>query len=217
MAKKIKFIVGLCVVAFFGFTLFLKYNRYNISLLSPFATSTPIIITKNPETDKSNDAIKTYQLSNFSFEHSQYDEIADSVAWEGLPCPGEIMVRVPYIAYEETSVYISTSPTTSCTDFNGNAKTLNDYTHDYKGAFFTTVVHSSEKVSVNGIPMLKQIYSVGYTRKDNNGKEIFDTSDRGWDHQLRYVFFDGKKFVIIEGWQAPEYVEKIVKTIKLVK
>ena len=218
MSKKLKFtILGTSALMFVGLVFFLRYNKLRVSLLSPFATNTPIIITKNPKIDQNNETTQTYKLSNFTFKHSRYDEIADKVAWEGLPCPGKIVIRVPNIAYEETSVYISTSPTTSCTDFNDDAETLDDYEINYKGAFFTTIVHLSEKVFINNIPMLKQIYSIGYYKKDDDGKEIFDTSDRGFDHQLRYVFFDGEKFVIVEGWQAPEYVEKIIKTIKLIK
>lgn len=218
MTKKLKIIVGICVVIMLSFILFIKYNQLNIYFLSPFATSTPIIITKNSETNQNNtEKIKTSTLSNFSFEYSEYDEFSNNVGWEGVPCPGEVVIRVPFIAYEQTSVSISTSPTTLCTDFNEKAKTLDDYNEGYKDARYTTVIHSSEKVTINNIPMLKQVYSQGTIKKNTDGKETLDTSDSGIDRQLRYVFFDGSKFVIVTGWQAPKYVEKIIQTIKLVK
>lgn len=217
MNKKIKYILGAVALVILVFIAFIKYSPYQIHLLSPLATSTVVVIDEKPKTQQGNTSkTKTYQLSNFTFEYPEYDELAEKVAWEGVPCEGMIYTRNPSIAYESTGVYISTSPTTVCTDFNDEATTLNDYEKDYKGRFYTVIIHSSEKVEINGIPMLKQIYSKGLVTKDRNGKEIFDTSD-GTDHELRYVFFDGEKFAIVAGWQASKYVDKIVNSIRLIK
>jgi len=215
MSKKTKIIVSILTLIILSLIVFVKYKNVQINFLSPLATSTPIIITQNQnETQNNTEKTKIAILSNFSFEYSEYDEFSDKVAWEGVACPGEVYIRTPFIAYESTDVSIATSPSTTCTEFNDNAKTLADYEQGYKGKWRTTIVHSSEKVIINNIPMLKQIYSIGYTKNDNEGKEILDTSD-GVDRQLRYVFFDGSKFVIVTGWQSQKYIEKVVRSIKL--
>lgn len=215
MTKKIKIIIFIFILAILGLMVFVDYKNIKINFLSPFATSSPIIVTQDQdEVRNSAEKTKTAVLSNFSFEYSEYDEFSPEVAWERVPCPGEVYIRTPFIAYESTGVSIATSPSTLCTEFNDNAKTLADYEQGYKGKWRTTIVHSSEKVTINNIPMLRQIYSIAYTKKDGDGNEILDTSD-GVDHELRYVFFDGSKFVIVTGWQASKYVEKLVNTIKL--
>lgn len=215
MTRKTKAVIGVFIIMLLGLVGFVKYKNLEVNFLSPFATSTPIIITQNQNEDKNNtEETKIAILSNFSFEYSKYDEFSPKVTWEGVPCPGEVYIRTPFIAYEPTGVSIATSPSTLCTEFNENAKTLADYEQGYKGNWWTTIVHSSERVNINNIPMLKQVYSIGYTKKDNEDKEILDTSD-GVSNQLRYVFSDGSKFVIVKGWQAPKYIENIVRTIKL--
>lgn len=190
------------------------FFSYKIKLLSPLSTGTPIMLTKKSDGNKRREEIKTYKLSNFTFKYSEYDEFSEKVAMEGIVCENMVYIKNPFINYENSGVFISTSPTTNCVVFNDNAKTLSDYEKDY-GSYYTTKIHSSERISINDIPMLKQTYSVGIMEKDGSGKDILNTDYyNGTKEGSRYIFFDGKKFIAITG--DLKYIDKIANTIQLI-
>ena len=210
---KNKYIIYLlCIII--AFFLLKEFFSYKINFLSLLATSTPIILTEKSDENNKKEETKIYRLSNFTFKYSEYDEFSEKVAIEGVPCKDMVYIKNPFINYENSGVFISASPTTNCTVFNDNAKTLSDYEKDYK-SYYTTKIHSSEKISVNNIPMLKQVYSVGIMEKDKNGKDILNTDFYiGTKEGSRYVFFDGERFITIVG--NFKYIDKIANTIELV-
>jgi len=163
----------------------------------------------------------TSTLSNFSFAYpSANTSLIQHLAQEGVACDGEVAVSFSEQGDPEIAeVYIATSPSTACMRFNPNAKVLSDYEKGYQTGDFEEVIHSQEKLTINGIPMLRQIYSQGYWTDHGSGTGVkaFDTSNEGSrDHELRYLFFDGSKFVTVAGLKTEEdYIDQIARSIRL--
>jgi uncharacterized membrane protein len=150
--------------------------------------------------------------------------------WEQAAVPGAYNISVPSDAGEgHVYIFTQSSPLGS---INPTAKTLDDYRIDYpisatssrqiivKGKPTTMEVNprarilSSEYVTINGITMLKQRYSVGFWSLDAYGNRVFDVSDESSvNDELRYVFFDGKTFVVITGWKSDFYINQIAQSV----
>lgn len=175
----------------------------------------------------------TSTLSNFIFAYPE-NAYVSGFGWEKVPTKGNISIRIP--SSSETNVYIFTN-SSPISSFNPKATTLRDYKTDY----FTTgiagdrqvlvhnklvtlsireevLVSTSTEVVVNGIPMLRQRYSLGFWSLDAQGEKYFDTSNEtSLKNLLRYVFFDGKTFVIITGFGSESYIDQIAQSLYLLK
>jgi len=159
--------------------------------------------------------------------------------WDGTG-DGEanLSIHIPVID-NPVDVYFFTTPE-PLGSINPSAKTLDDYETDYPisaARMGTALVHgatvkirivetvhvlSNAKLLINNIPMLRQRYSVGRWLLDSDGNSIFDDSgDTEVDNELRYVFFDGKRFVILSsGDSSPagdEFTDQIAACIQLLK
>lgn len=160
-------------------------------------------------------ALTTEVLGDFTFAYPAANGPSFSLTWEGVLCNGAVALSFP-----PQKVVIATSPSTACTVFNPNAQVLADYGKGYRSNDFEEIIHSQKAVTVNGIPMLRQIYSQGYWTDHGSGSgvKVFDTSSEGSiDHQLRYVFSDGSTFFIVTGWKAEPYIDQVAKTIQKIK
>lgn len=135
-----------------------------------------------------------------------------------MACKGE--AAVSFFENEKSGaaeVFLATSPSTPCMRFNPNAKLLADYGKGYRVGDFEEVIHSQQGVTINGIPMLRQIYSQGYWTDHGTGKLFDPIIESGVDHQVRYVFFDGSKFVVITGFRAELYIDQIARSVRLLR
>jgi hypothetical protein len=163
-----------------------------------------------PEIDPYAQGIATGTLSNFSFEYPVSAHIGGA-STEGVHCPNEVIISIPQRKFDAL-VFISTSPSTACTAFNPNAETLADYETGYRQGDFQEVIDSQDGVMVNGILMLRQVYSHGYWKDGVLGFDL----DIGYAyHYVRYVFFDGSKFVMVDGSNSDKYITPIVQSIRL--
>lgn len=209
-----------CVGAIFSYWLHVRHLE--VRFLSPFATSTVVVITPAaPPSSPLRPAIATSTLSKFEFSYPTAEAyLIDRVGAEGVVCDGVIGIDFSDLATTRSAkVFIATSPSTACQRFNPDAKILADYEKGYSTQDWADVIHSQEKVTIHGIPMLRQIYSHGYWKTnfgDSADNKVLGTTDEGGaDHQLRYVFFDENKFVIVTG---PEpYLDQITYSITLRK
>jgi hypothetical protein len=184
----------------------------------------PVVADEHPDQIPPPKELSTHSFGNFTFSYPSDASLVDKVSWEGVACNGLIAISIPENDSPDTiKVFISTSPSTAstvCTKFNPNAKVLADYEKGYRTDDFEEVIHSQNRVTINNILMLRQMYSQGYwtDHGDKSGKKVFDTSNESSvDHQLRYVFFDGNKSVIISGWKAEKYINQIAHSVRLLK
>jgi hypothetical protein len=164
--------------------------------------------------------VATETINNFTFSCPRTTaSLSKSLAWEGIPCPREMVVSFSEKGDQGVAeVYLATSPSTPCMSFNPTAKVLADYETGYRTNDFEEMIHSQKSVFINGFPMLRQIYSQGYWTDygSGTGSKVFDvTRENSVDHHLRYVFFDGSRFVIITGGTASEpYIDEIARSIR---
>lgn len=181
----------------------------------------------------SENAVATSTLSSFSFEYPARAYLSEFGA-EGVVFKGNLNISIP-TNREAVNVFIFTTfaPMGS---INPSAKILDDYKTDYSVSATSTQqvlvngvsknietheivrILSSESMYVGDIPMLRQRYGVGHWTLDNNGDRVFGDTDESEVHdELRYVFFDGKTFVIITGWHSDIYIDQIAHSVRLLK
>lgn len=184
-----------------------------------------------PSAEEAFASIATSTFSNFSFEYPASASVQE-FSWEGVKSPGNTVIGIP-TSRTSATIFLFTTPA-PLSSINPSAKTLSDYEDTYpigatstvqalvQGSVQTIVTQeevrilSTEATTSNGIPMLRQRYSVGHESVDETGNPTFkDDSEAEVDNELRYVFFDGKSFVIITGWQDDSYIERIVGSIRL--
>ncbi len=91
---------------------------------------------------------------------------------------------------------------------NPKANSLDDYSKDYiTNDGYHIIIHSQQEVTVNNFKALKQIYSAPYKQDSND--EMHE------DHTTRYIFYNGKQFIILNGDQMSKDYEKIFDQIAL--
>jgi len=151
----------------------------------------------------------TSTFSNFSFSYPGRNEAG--TGWDGTWCPG---VHQVHSGYPDHQIAMATTSAPLCAiAFNPNAKTLADFEGGYSIAnTFVERINSQSYVTTNGIRMLRQIYSQGRPQPDGT---IDVTTESSIDHQLRYVFFDGKSFVVITAWKDEAGLDQFVQSIHL--
>lgn len=151
---------------------------------------------------------------------------------------GAVIIECPSDSiYAPRGFAINVATSTSFEPFRPNAKTLDDYKTNYLLEDFEpfeeqtkdgivvdhraheVVIYSQEELTVNGIPMLRQIYSYGTLDQEYDGHSSFEATDEwGADHALRYVFFDGKSFVIlVSGGSQNLTMDTIARSIRIQK
>ncbi len=176
-------------------------------------------------------ATSTETISNFTFSYPKGQGRLSAFGSEGVVYPGDYTLALNGITNFMLFFFTTPAPLSS---INPAATALNDYRADYpvstsspqqvSGPNGTTItlpqteVHilSSEDENINGIPMLRQRYSVGYWTTDQSGKRIFKTdSEANVTNELRYVFFDGTTFVVLTGYQADDWIDYVAHTITL--
>jgi hypothetical protein len=66
--------------------------------------------------------------------------------------------------------------------------------------------------------MLRQRYNTGYWDLDAQGNRFFSSSDEvAQQNALRYVFFDGRNFIIITGWRESEkWIDRVAQSVRLI-
>jgi hypothetical protein len=202
---------------------------------SETTTDCALLAQQNPPPAISQQKVATTSktIGNFSIEYP-LDWYVTGFGWEQASVPGAYNISIPDSGSGgEQHVYIFTLPS-PLGSINSRAKTLDDYRTDYplsatstrqilvNGTSTTIETHqevrilSSEDVTINGIPMLRQHYSVGEWSLDASGNRIFDTSNEAdVTDELRYVFFDGKTFVVITGWHADAWIDQIARSVQL--
>lgn len=150
----------------------------------------------------------TSVFSNFSFSYPGRPEAG--TGWDSVWCEGVYQV---HFGDPDHQIAMATTSAPLCAiAFNAKAKTLADFESGYSIAnTFVERIHSQSYVAINGIRMLRQIYSQGRPRPDGT----IDSTDYGADHQLRYIFFDGKSFVVITAWKDSAGIDQIVQSIHL--
>lgn len=153
----------------------------------------------------------TSTFSNFSFSYP--GRSAAGTGWDGVWCPGVHQVHSGYPENQDNLIAMATTSAPLCAiAFNPNAKTLADFEGGYSIAnTFVERINSQSYVTTNGIRMLRQIYSQGRPQPDGT---IDVTTEYSVDHQLRYVFFDGKSFVVITA-QIGDGLDQFVQSIQL--
>ena len=176
-------------------------------------------------------ATSTETISNFTFSYPKGQGRLSEFGSEGVVYPGDYTLALNGIT--NYTLYFFTAPA-PLSSINPAATSLDDYRTDYpvstsspqqvSGPNGTTItlprteVHilSDENVTINGIPMLRQRYSIGYWTTGQNGQRIFKSdSEANVTNELRYVFFDGTTFVVLTGYQADDWIDYIAHTIKL--
>jgi hypothetical protein len=175
----------------------------------------------------------TETIGNFTFGYPKGQGTLSEFGWEGVVEPGNYTLVINGMTNYD--LFIFTVPS-SLNSLNPNARSLDDYRTDYPlsgtstrqvlvNGTPTTVetreevrILSSEDVTINGIPMLRQRYSTGEWSLDADGNRVFDSSmEADVTNELRYVFFDGKTFVVLTGWQADGTIDYVAHTISLLK
>jgi hypothetical protein len=187
------------------------------------------VTTTNSDNTDTSTGMSTGTLSNFTFSYPDDYRLSEA-GWLKVVIAGDIQLNK---AESESSVYISTNPAPYAI-FNPKARSLDDYMHDYPvgqvkqqvrtkdgvvevSTSTIAIIHSQEKFVANGIPILRQIYSFGYWEVDSDGKRVLSPMDTQIDHDIRYIFFDGKTFVIIDGWQSEKDMDQIARSVRLIK
>lgn len=160
----------------------------------------------------------TESIGSFTFGYPEGQGELSTFGWEGVVFPGDYTLILRGITNYELFIFTTPAPLSS---INPAAISLDDYRHDYSSADGKGVhILSSEDVTINGIPMLRQRYSVGYWATDQNGKRTFKSdSEADMTNELRYVFFDDidTKFAILTGWQADDSIDYVAHTIQLLR
>ncbi len=184
--------------------------------------STASTLVANEETI----TLKTFTFDNFSFEHPATWMVDHNIDGNYLANGGDENTG-NFVARDENQsyLYIFTAPPASIVDdllgsINPEAKTLSDYEHDYFLQASTTedvrsqvLVIESEHITINNIPMLRQLYSIGYRYNGQFLESGYEEDAGPALIRQRYVFFDGKQFVVIHI-VIPE-AERVVHTIRL--
>ena len=155
--------------------------------------------------------LATATISNFSFAYPNRGFVTD-LGYEGVVSKGNINIVIE----GQASVFIFTKPSILGGKFNPSATSIKDYKSDYSGILIST----SSRIMINGIEMLRQRYSVGSWQVNEVGEKYFHDTDESETHdQLRYVFFDGKQFIIVTGWsqhRENDYlIDNLVRTVHL--
>ncbi|MHB8860356.1 MAG: hypothetical protein ACYC48_01325 [Minisyncoccota bacterium] len=173
----------------------------------------------------------TEVIGNFTFAYPKGQGFLSAFGAEGVVYPGDYTLVLNGITNYTLFFFTIPAPLSS---INPAARSLDDYRTDYpvstsspqqvSGPNGTTItlpqteVHilSSEEVTINGIPMLRQRYSVGYWTTDQSGQRVFKSdSEASVTNELRYVFFDSTTFVVLTGYQADDWIDYVAHTITL--
>jgi len=172
----------------------------------PDVIQTPVVGTLTPYVM----GTTTSTFSNFSFSYPGRQ--AAGTGWDSAWCPG---VHQVHSGFDDHKIAMATTSAPLCNiSFNPNAKTLADFEGGYSVAStFAERINSQSYITINGIRMLRQIVSQGVPRSDGTLGELGD--GYGMDHQLRYVFFDGKSFVVITAWKDEAGLDQFVQSIHL--
>ncbi len=218
MEMQPKIAILILLIILLGGIFFLSKNHKNVSLsqaLNPSScdqSATTTDCSKFPiQATSSTYAVGTTTsvFNNFSFSYP--GRLGAGTGWDSGWCPG-----VHQVHFGETDHQIAMATTSAplcAVVFNQNAKVLADFEGGYSIAnTFVERIHSQNYVTINGIRMLKQIYSQGPLNTDGT---INSTIEYGVDHQLRYVFFDGRSFVMITAWKDEAGLDRIVQSIRL--
>ena len=155
--------------------------------------------------------LATATIAHFHFAYPNKSYLT-GLGYEGVASKGNTNIVIE----GQVSVFIFTKPSILGGKFNPAAKSLEDYAKDYSGILIST----STRMTLNGIPMLRQRYSVGSWQTNEKGEKYFHDTDESETHdQLRNVFFDGTQFIIVTGWsqhRENDYlIDNLVSTIHL--
>lgn len=204
-------------------------GRYSVSPMSgapcdqgATTTDCSAVVAQQPLSEQSLVPVPektTERIGNFTFWYPKGQGVVSEFGWEGVLFPGNHTLAVHGITDYTLFFFTTPAPLSSV---NPRATTLDEYRHDY--AIATTspqrMVHilSSEDVTINDIPMLRQHYSVGYWTTNESGEQVFKSdSETDITDVLRYVFFDGETFVVFTSAHADSdnWVDYIAHGIQL--
>jgi|GEM_PF-2198636 len=177
----------------------------------------------------------TTTIGIISFDHPSNWRVT-AFGWEKVAVPGAYNISIPDAGPDgERHVFLFTAPS-PFSSINPAAESLDDYRTGYPLSPTTTQevlvkdepttietreqvrILFTEDVVVNGIPMLRQRYSIGRWQPDFNGTIVFwSTDELGEQNQLRYVFFDDTTFVVITGWRADTYIDQIARSVRMTR
>ena len=137
---------------------------------------------------------KTYRNDKYGFEVSYPSDYKTySVNTEGVLHPDSILfslISIPSRGPTGAHILIPLPLNDELAHSNPNAQSLDDYKKNYTTNDGRNVVIDDQKeMLVNGIKALRQVYS------DANPIGDFNNAY----HNLRYVFFNEKQFIIIDG------------------
>jgi hypothetical protein len=156
--------------------------------------------------------------------------------YEGAVTPGSYRLwpHDPTGVHDLADVWVFTEKS-FFSGHNPNARTLDDYRTDYPLPYtfdhevlvngaprrvagnYSIRIHSTESVTINETPALRQRYSLGFWDLNESGENFFHIGDEiSMDEALRYVLFDAEKFIIVTGWKDSEWgIDYVVKNVRL--
>jgi hypothetical protein len=161
-------------------------------------------------------ATTTETIEHVSFSYPNGQGELRPFGYEGVMFPGNYALTLRGMTNYDLFFFTTPAPLSS---INPAAASLDDYRTDYSPADGETVhIFSTEDTNINGIPMLRQRYSLGRWTENENGERVFDaSSEADMSDALRYVFFDpvDEKFFILTGTDADGWVDYVARTIHL--
>ncbi len=188
------------------------------SLGDSLSTTTAVVIPSSPlPVSSQEEDWKTYTSKKYGFEF-QYPPSRQIVEIK-TDGPERVQIRdsigiFPINRNDNRAIYIYL-PISKDVGYNPSATSLEDYETDYDSLYGQVMIHSTERVQVNTIKSIKQIYTAWFWSYDVNGKEIKSFMNNEYDNGnwLRYVFFDKKdNFVILKAYtDSDERMKKLGK------